>query len=80
LKVPSRAFKSEVIYSGKILIVEETHDKKKEELKPKISGKKKMSLTRIRKPLTRIKKKINAKSVKAKSKKYYRKHDITKPL
>ena len=30
LKVPSRAFKSEVIYSGKILIVEETHDKKKE--------------------------------------------------
>ena len=42
LKVPSRAFKSEVIYSGKILIVEETHDKKKEELKPKISGEKKM--------------------------------------
>ena len=42
MKVPSRAFKSEVIYSGKILIVEETHDKKKEELKPKISGEKKM--------------------------------------
>ena len=32
----------EVIYSGKILIVEETHDKKKEKVKPKISGEKKM--------------------------------------
>ena len=29
---------SEVIIREKILIVEETHDKKKEEVKPKISG------------------------------------------
>ena len=36
MKVPSRAFKSEVIYSGKILIVEETHDKKKEEVNQKM--------------------------------------------
>ena len=30
---------SEVIYSGNILIVERTHDKKKEEVKPKLSEK-----------------------------------------
>jgi len=30
--------KSEVIYSGKDFICRKTHDKKKEEVKPKISG------------------------------------------
>jgi hypothetical protein len=35
--------KSEVYYSRNILIVEKTHDKKKEEAKPKISGEKNVS-------------------------------------
>ena len=35
--------KSEVIIRGKILFVEKTHDKKKEEVKPKISGEKNVS-------------------------------------
>jgi len=35
--------KSEVIYSGKDSIVQKTHDKKKEEVKPKISGEKNVS-------------------------------------
>jgi len=34
---------SEVIIWEKILIVEETHDQKKEEVKPKISGEKNVS-------------------------------------
>ena len=34
---------SEVSYSEKILFVEKTHDKKKEEVKPKISGEKNVS-------------------------------------
>jgi hypothetical protein len=35
--------KSEVIIREKILIVEKTHDKKKEEAKPKLSGEKNVS-------------------------------------
>ena len=35
--------KSEVYYSRNILIVEKTHDKKKEEVKPKLSGEKNVS-------------------------------------
>jgi len=35
--------KSEVIIREKILFVEKTHDKKKEEAKPKISGEKNVS-------------------------------------
>ena len=35
--------KSEVVIWEKILIVEETHDKKKEEAKPKLSGEKNVS-------------------------------------
>jgi hypothetical protein len=35
--------KSEVYYSRNILIVEKTHDKKKEEEKPKLSGEKNVS-------------------------------------
>jgi len=34
----------------KILIVEETHDKKKEEVKPKLSGEKNVSTKRKKKP------------------------------
>ena len=38
LKCCRTRLNSEVIYSGKILFVEKTNDKKKEEAKPKISG------------------------------------------
>ena len=38
LKCRRTRLNSEVIIREKILIVEETHDKKKEEVKPKISG------------------------------------------
>jgi len=40
--------KSEVYYSRNILIVEKTHDKKKEEAKPKISGEKNVSTNTFR--------------------------------
>ena len=39
--------KSEVYYSRNILIVEKTHDKKKEEEKPKLSGEKNVSRQRF---------------------------------
>jgi len=39
---------NEVIYSRNILIVEKTHDKKKEEVKPKISGEKNVSTNTFR--------------------------------
>ena len=43
MKCRRTRLKSEVIYSGNILIVERTHDKKKEEVKPKLSGEKNVS-------------------------------------
>ena len=43
LKCRRTRLKSEVSYSGKDFICRKTHDKKKEEVKPKISGEKNVS-------------------------------------
>ena len=43
MKYRRTRLKSEVIIREKILIVEETHDQKKEKVKPKISGEKNVS-------------------------------------
>ena len=43
LKCRRTRLNSEVIYSGEDFICRKTHDKKKEEVKPKISGEKNVS-------------------------------------
>ena len=43
MKCRRTRLKSEVIYSGKDFICRKTHDKKKEEVKPKLSGEKNVS-------------------------------------
>ena len=48
LKCRRTRLKSEVIYSGKDFICRKTHDKKKEEAKPKLSGEKNVSTKMFR--------------------------------
>ena len=48
MKYRRTRLKSEVSYSGKDFICRKTHDKKKQEVKPKISGEKNVSTNIVR--------------------------------